>query len=154
MITEAGNDPRVAGLVYIAAFAPDKGRVRGRAHQGSAARCACAPILPPQNGYLSLDKAKFAASFAGDVAGKRPRSWPTRRFPGAWRLSAARSANRRGRPSRAGTGRDRRQDDSAGGPTVHVQARRRDGCRGKGSHAIYVSQPKRWPRSFKRPPKV
>src|SRR5882762_2148542 len=42
VITEAGNDPKVAGLVYITAFAPDKG-------------------------YLFLDRAKFAASFAGDV---------------------------------------------------------------------------------------
>ncbi len=70
VITEAGNHPNVAGLVYVAAFAPDAGGggVGGGAHQGSAAGAAVPPILPPVDGFLFLDKAKFAESFAADVA--------------------------------------------------------------------------------------
>ena len=37
VITEAGNDPKVVGLVYIAAFAPDKGRIGVQPDQGPAA---------------------------------------------------------------------------------------------------------------------
>ena len=103
VITEAGNDPKVAGLVYIAAFAPDKGESVATLIKNPPPGAPVPPILPPQDGYLFLDRAKFHASFAADVDERRPRSWPTRRCRGAWRRSAARSANRRGRRSRAGT---------------------------------------------------
>jgi pimeloyl-ACP methyl ester carboxylesterase len=68
VITEAGNDPRVAGLVYIAAFAPDKGESVSALIKDPQPGAPVPPILPPQNGFLFLDRAKFAASFAGDVA--------------------------------------------------------------------------------------
>jgi pimeloyl-ACP methyl ester carboxylesterase len=67
VITEAGNDPKVAKLVYIAAFAPDKGESVAKLIENPPPGAPVPPILPPQNGYLLLDKAKFAASFAGDV---------------------------------------------------------------------------------------
>src|SRR5437879_8794247 len=67
VITEAGNDPTVAGLVYIAAFAPDKGESVSSLIKDPVPGAPVPPILPPVNGYLFLDKAKFAASFAGDV---------------------------------------------------------------------------------------
>src|ERR1700674_4501889 len=67
VITEAGNDPKVAGLVYIAAFAPDKGESVSTLIKDPPPGAPVPPILPPQDGFLSLDKAKFAASFAGDV---------------------------------------------------------------------------------------
>src|SRR6267378_602469 len=67
VITEAGNDPKVAGLVYIAAFAPDKGESVGSLIKDPVPGAPVPPILPPQDGYLSLDSAKFAASFAADV---------------------------------------------------------------------------------------
>jgi pimeloyl-ACP methyl ester carboxylesterase len=67
VITEAGNDPKVAKLVYIAAFAPDKGESVAKLIENPPPGAPVPPILPPQNGYLFLDKAKFAASFAGDV---------------------------------------------------------------------------------------
>jgi excisionase family DNA binding protein len=44
-----------------------QGRVRVYADSESAARRSAAPILPPQDGYLFLDRAKFPASFAADV---------------------------------------------------------------------------------------
>ncbi len=67
VITEAGNDPRVAGLVYIAAFAPDKGESVDSLIKNPPPGAPVPPILPPRNGYLFLDRAKFRASFAADV---------------------------------------------------------------------------------------
>ena len=67
VITEAGNDPQVAGLVYIAAFAPDKGESVSSLIKDPPPDAPVPPILPPEDGYLFLDKAKFPASFAADV---------------------------------------------------------------------------------------
>jgi pimeloyl-ACP methyl ester carboxylesterase len=71
VITEAGNDPKVVGLVYIAAFVPYKGESVSSLIKDPPRGAPVPPILPPQDGYLFLDKAKFPASFAADVdAGK------------------------------------------------------------------------------------
>src|SRR3989441_9661736 len=73
VITEAGNDPKVVGLVYITAFAPDKGESVATLIKDPPPGAPVPPILPPQGGYLFLDKAKFPASFASDVdADKAP----------------------------------------------------------------------------------
>ena len=68
VITEAGNDPNVSALVYITAFAPDKGESVSSLIKDPPPGAPVPPILPPQDGFLFLDKAKFAASFAADVA--------------------------------------------------------------------------------------
>src|SRR5579863_5595559 len=68
VITEAGNDPKVAGLVYVAAFAPDKGESAASLIKNAPPGAPVPPILPPQDGYLFLDKAKFPAAFAADVS--------------------------------------------------------------------------------------
>jgi pimeloyl-ACP methyl ester carboxylesterase len=67
VITEAGTDPRVAGLVYIAAFAPDKGESVATLIKDPPPGAPVPPIVPGEDGYLFLDRAKFAASFAADV---------------------------------------------------------------------------------------
>jgi pimeloyl-ACP methyl ester carboxylesterase len=67
VITEAGNHPGVAALVYIAAFAPDRGESVNTLIKDPPAGAPVPPILPPQDGFLALDKAKFAASFAADI---------------------------------------------------------------------------------------
>jgi pimeloyl-ACP methyl ester carboxylesterase len=67
IITQAGTHPRVAGLVYVAAFAPDQGESVASLIKDPPPNAPVPPILPPQDGYLLLDKARFAASFAGDV---------------------------------------------------------------------------------------
>jgi pimeloyl-ACP methyl ester carboxylesterase len=67
VITEAGNHPAVAGLVYIAAFAPDHGESVGSLIKDPPPGAPVPPILPPQDGFLFLDAAKFQASFAADV---------------------------------------------------------------------------------------
>jgi len=67
VITEAGTHEKVAGLAYIAAFAPDAGESVGTLIANPAPGAPVPPILPPKDGFLMLDKAKFAASFAADV---------------------------------------------------------------------------------------
>ena len=67
VITEAGNDPKVAGLVYITAFALDNGESVSSLIKDPPPGAPVPPILPPQDGFLFLDKAKFPASFAADV---------------------------------------------------------------------------------------
>jgi pimeloyl-ACP methyl ester carboxylesterase len=67
VVTEAGTDDRVAALVYIAAFAPDKGESVNTLIADPPPGAPVPPILPPRDGYLFLDRDKFAASFAGDL---------------------------------------------------------------------------------------
>lgn len=67
VITDAGNHPAVAALVYIAAFAPDAGESVNTLIADPPPGAPVPPILPPQDGFLFLDNEKFPASFAGDV---------------------------------------------------------------------------------------
>jgi pimeloyl-ACP methyl ester carboxylesterase len=71
VITEAGTDPRVAGLVYIAAFAPDAGESVASLIKDPAPGTPVPPILPPVDGYLLLDREMFAAAFAADLPAER-----------------------------------------------------------------------------------
>lgn len=67
VVSEAGTDEKVASVVYIAAFAPDAGESVSSLIANPPPGAPVPPILPPVDGFLSLDKAKFAASFAADV---------------------------------------------------------------------------------------
>ena len=67
VISEAGTDPKVAGLVYIAAFAPDTGESVASLLAKPTPGVPAPPFLPPVDGFLLLDHTKFAASFAADV---------------------------------------------------------------------------------------
>ena len=133
VVTEAGNHPKVAGLVYIAAFAPDKGESVNELIKNPPPGAPVPPILPPQSGYLFLDKAKFHASFAADVDDERAAFMADSQVP--WGVEASPG---RGHPAgmegqaQLVLGGDRGQDDSASGPAPHVQASRFDGGRGEG----------------------
>ena len=67
VITEAGNHPSVVGLVYIAAFAPDKGESVAALLNNPTPGVPAPPILPPRDGFLTLDKSKFREAFAADL---------------------------------------------------------------------------------------
>lgn len=67
VISEAGNDPKVAALVYVAAFVPDKGESLHTLIGDPPPGAPAPPIMPPQEGFLFLDQSKFAAAFAADV---------------------------------------------------------------------------------------
>jgi pimeloyl-ACP methyl ester carboxylesterase len=103
VITGVGDDPNVAALVYIAAFMPDEGESVNTLVADPPPDAPVPPILPPQDGFLLLDRKKFHDSFAGDLRPTRQRSWPARRSRGASMPSVARSPSQRGRPSQAGT---------------------------------------------------
>ena len=66
VITEAGTHPKVSDLFYVAAFAPGKESVASLIANPPPG-APVPPILPPKDGYLFLDRTKFAAAFAGDV---------------------------------------------------------------------------------------
>jgi pimeloyl-ACP methyl ester carboxylesterase len=68
VITEAGTHENVAGLVYIAAFVPDREESVNSLIAGFPTDGPLPPILPPQDGFLFLDREKFHASFAADVS--------------------------------------------------------------------------------------
>src|SRR4029077_18734377 len=67
IVTEAGTHPNVAGLVYITAFAPDKGESVNTLIANPPLGAPVPPIVPPRDGLLFLDRTNFPASFAGDV---------------------------------------------------------------------------------------
>src|SRR5918998_1464079 len=75
VITEAGNDPNVVALVYIAGWVPDKGEsvssLIDELLKDAPPGTPLPPILPPQDGFLLLDRAKFPASFADDVEAEK-----------------------------------------------------------------------------------
>ncbi|KAB8066669.1 alpha/beta fold hydrolase [Janthinobacterium violaceinigrum] len=67
VVTQAGNDPKVKALVYIAAFVPDQGESVDSLLKHAPPGAPVPPILPPRDGFLLLDEKKFAAAFAADV---------------------------------------------------------------------------------------
>jgi pimeloyl-ACP methyl ester carboxylesterase len=68
VITQAGDNPKVQRMVYLAAYAPDAGEsVASLSAQPTPPGEARAPVLPPQDGYLIVDPSKFPTSFAADV---------------------------------------------------------------------------------------
>jgi pimeloyl-ACP methyl ester carboxylesterase len=142
VITEAGRHERVAGLVYIAAFAPDAGESVNTLIADPAPGAPVPPILPPQDGFLFLDREKFAASFAADVPAELAAFMADSQVP--WGLEALNGAISepawRSKPSwYLVASEDRmipppaqRAMSGRAGSTV-VEA--------PGSHSIYVSQP-------------
>src|SRR5687767_13865362 len=143
VITEAGNDPRVAGLVYIAAFAPDAGESVASLIQDPPPGAPVPPILPPEDGFLLLDKAKFSASFAADVAPELAAFMADAQVP--WGVEALQGKVGqpawRSKPSwylvatddrMIPPGAQRAMAGRAGSTVAEVRA----------SHAVYVSQPR------------
>lgn len=147
VITEAGVDPKVSALVYVAAFAPDQGEsvasLNAAAPPDAPPDAPKPPILPPTDGFLLLDKAQFRAAFAADVPADVAQfmadsqlPWGLQALTGAisnpawkvkpsWYLVAEEDhmippGAQRGMAARAGA-------------TVRAVA---------GSHAVYVSNPK------------
>jgi pimeloyl-ACP methyl ester carboxylesterase len=142
VITAAGTDPKVARLVYIAAFAPDTGESVNSLIANSPPGAPVPPILPPQDGFLLLDKAQFPAAFAGDVPAETAAfmadaqvPWGVEALGGmisepAWKTTPSwylLTTQDQMIPPDA----QRFMAQRAGATVVEVQ----------GSHAIYVSQP-------------
>jgi pimeloyl-ACP methyl ester carboxylesterase len=142
VITEAGNDPKVKGLVYVAAFAPDKGESVDTLIKNPAPGAPVPPILPSQDGFLLLDQKKFAASFAADVPKDKANFMAASQVP--WGVNALAGAVTtpawKNKPSWYLVATDdkmipppaqRNMSKRAGSKVVEVA----------GSHAVYVSRP-------------
>jgi pimeloyl-ACP methyl ester carboxylesterase len=142
VITEAGTHPRAQALVYVTAFAPDRGESVATLIKDPPPGAPVPPILPPQDGYLALDKTKFHASFAADVDPERAAFMADSQVP--WGLEALSGTVTepawRAKPSwylvvtedqMIPAAAQRAMAKRAGSTIVEV----------KGSHAIYVSQP-------------
>ena len=143
VITEAGNDPKVAKLVYIAAFAPDKGESVAKLIENPPPGAPVPPILPPQNGYLFLDKAKFAASFAGDVDAEKAAFMADSQVP--WGVNAlSGTISEPAWKTKQSWYLVATEDKMIPPPAQHFMSKRAGSTvvEVKGSHAIYVSQPK------------
>jgi len=142
VITEAGNDPKVVGLVYIAAFALDKGESVAKLIANPAPGAPVPPILPPQDGFLFLDRAKFAAAFAADVEAPLAEFMAQSQVP--WGLDALNGevteASWRTKPSWYLVA----TDDHMIPPAAQRFMSKRAGAtvvESPGSHAVYVSRP-------------
>src|ERR1017187_4263822 len=142
VITEAGNAPKVVGLVYVTAFALDRGESVASLLKDPPPGATVPPILPPQDGYLFLDRAKFPAAFAGDVSSEAASFMADSQVP--WGVEALSGAINqpawRTKPSwylvstedkMIPPDAQRAMSKRAGSTVVEV----------KGSHAVYVSQP-------------
>ena len=142
VITEAGTHPKVAGLVYIAAFAPDQGESVGTLVAGFPQDGPVPPILPPQEGFLFLDREKFHAAFAADVSAEQAAFMADSQVP--WGVDAVGGAVSepawRSKPSWYLVATD---DHMIPPPAQRTMAERAGSTvvETPGSHAIYVSQP-------------
>ncbi len=142
VITEAGTDDNVAALVYISAFAPDKGESVNTLIADPPPGAPVPPILPPQDGFLLLDKEKFPASFAGDLPAAQAAFMADSQVP--WGVDALAGSITdpawRNKPSWYLVATDdrmipppaqRAMSERAGSTLVEAG----------GSHSIYISQP-------------
>ena len=142
VITEAGNDPKVVGLVYIAAFAPKEGESVDALIRNPPRGAPVPPILAPRDGRLFLDREKFHEAFAGDVDAEEAAFMADSQVP--WGVDALRGtitrAAWRAKPSwylltsedqMIPPAAQRIMAERAGATTVEE----------RGSHAIYVSRP-------------
>ena len=142
VVSEAGNDPKVKSLVYITAFAPDKGESVASLIANPAPGAPVPPILPPVDGYLFLDREKFAASFAADVRPDLAAFMADSQVP--WGVEALQGAVTepawRAKPSFYLVAKN---DGMIPPPAQRTMASRAGSqvTEAPGSHAIYVSNP-------------
>ena len=142
VITEAGTHENVAGLVYIAAFAPDQGESVSSLIADPPPGAPVPPILPPQDGFLLLEREKFHASFAGDLSAEQAAFMADSQVP--WGLDALNGKVTdpawRSKPSWYLVASDDRMIPP---PAQRAMAARAGSTttEAPGSHAIYVSQP-------------
>ena len=142
VITEAGTHPNVAALVYVCAFAPDKGESVGSLIAGFPADGPQPPILPPRDGFLFLDRDKFHASFAADLPAEQAAFMADAQVP--WNVAAPAAAiteaSWRTKPSWYLV---TTQDRMIPPPAQRTMAGRIGATQSEvtASHSVYVSQP-------------
>ena len=141
VITEAGNDPKVAGLVYVSAFAPDKGESVNSLIKDPKPGDPVPPILPPKDGFLFLDKEKFRESFAADVEPEKAAFMADAQVP--WGVEALSGAITEPAWKTKPSWYLVAMEDKMIPPTAQRFMSKRAGAtvvEVSGSHAVYVSQ--------------
>lgn len=142
VITAAGNDPRVAGLVYVAALVPDQGETAGTLLQHEAAATSELSTVPTRDGLLMIDPAKFRSALAGDVEPAKAAFMAATQLP--WGVDALHAKVQapawRARPSWYLVASD---DRTIPPPLQRFMSRRAGSTtiEASGSHAIHVSKP-------------
>jgi pimeloyl-ACP methyl ester carboxylesterase len=142
VITEAGTDPKVAGLVYITAFAPDTGESVNTLIANPPPGAPVPPFLPPRDGFLFLDRAKFLASFAADVDAEQAAFMADSQVP--WGVEALTGTiSEPAWRSKPGWYLIASEDRMIPAPAQRSMSARASATvvEVAGSHAIYVSQP-------------
>lgn len=143
VITEAGNNPKVRSLAYIAAYAPDAGEsVETLSQQPTPPEESKAPLLPPQDGYLFVDPAKFPAAFAADVDPTTTRFMAAAQVP--WGLQAVQTRITRAAWQTKPTHYLVTTKDAMIPPTAQRTMAKRTGARTveiASSHAVMLSKP-------------
>jgi pimeloyl-ACP methyl ester carboxylesterase len=142
VITEAGTDPKVAALVYIAAFAPDKGESVNTLIANPPPGAPVPPILPPKDGFLFLNRDEFPTSFAGDVPAEQAAFMADSQVP--WGVSAlSGSITEPAWQSKPSWYLVATEDRMIPPPAQRAMSERAGStvAEAAGSHAIYVSQP-------------
>jgi len=142
VITEAGGHPKVASLVYIAAFAPDKGESVNSLIKDPPPGAPVPPIQPAGEGFLGLDRAKFHQSFAADLSAEKAAFMADSQVP--WGVAALTGAVTepawKSKPSYYLVATEDRMIP----PAAQQFMSKRAGAtvtETTGSHAVYVSQP-------------
>jgi pimeloyl-ACP methyl ester carboxylesterase len=142
VITEAGTHPKVAALVYIAAFAPDQGESVNTLLAGFPTDVPGPPILPPRDGFLLLDRDKFHGAFAADLPAEQAAFMADAQVP--WGVDALGGSISepawRAKPSWYLVATEDRMIPP---PAQRAMSERTGSTvvEAAGSHAIYVSQP-------------
>jgi pimeloyl-ACP methyl ester carboxylesterase len=142
VITAAGTHENVAGLVYIAAFAPDQGESVNTLIAGFPTDGPQPPILPPVDGFLHLDREKFHGSFAADVSAEQAAFMADSQVP--WGVDALGGTISdpawRSKPTSYLVAAD---DHMIPPPAQRTMAERAGATvtETPGSHAVYVSNP-------------
>jgi pimeloyl-ACP methyl ester carboxylesterase len=142
VVTEAGTDERVAAVVYIAAFAPDKDESVNTLIADPPPGAPVPPILPPRDGYLFLDRARFAPSFAADLPAAQAQFMADSQVP--WGVGALEGAVTdpawRSKPSWYLVATDDRMIPPPAQRAMSERARATV-TESSGSHSVYVSRP-------------
>lgn len=143
IITEAGNHPQVAGLVYIAAFAPDANEPLLKLLQSAPPTPKAGYLPPDKDGYVWYDKTKYHSGFCADLPKEKAAFMADSQVPVAASVFGAVIASPAWKAKKSwyvvAT-----QDESIHPDGQRFMAKRAGATvtEVKGSHVIFMSQPK------------
>lgn len=143
VITQAGDNPKVRSLAYIAAFAPDSGESVASLNEAPASPGESkAPLSPPRDGFLTVDTGRFPSSFAADVSPSTTRFMAVAQVP--WGLQAVQAKISKVAWKAKSTSYMVTSNDRMIPPSAQRNMAKRSGAKTveiKSSHAVMLSHP-------------